>query len=249
MLKKKYFFGIDDQEIGPLNEEAIKQKIKEEKITEETFVWCKGMKAWQKLCDVPELKEALGPVLDEYVKPPPLPKTPVIPPPLPKRAAAAEASSGGKEQFSGTPPPSTGTLPEGLTPLNETAYRFVMWGFRPWRGQSSFVQEYVRQDPRRAVSVAVVSILALVLMFAGTLAVISGSIEEGTLQVQQQAQTQAPPMQGGGDWQRRYQIWQDQQRDTQRILDDTYRYRRDSQDRMDETYKRATYDWYNDRND
>ena len=251
MLKKRYFFGIDNQEVGPLKEEVIKQKIIEEKITEETLVWYKGLKEWQKLREVPELKDTFGSLLEDQIKPPPLPKTPPpdpVPPPLPKHTVSPEPAPRVKEPSAQAGSPS-GHVPEGLSPLHETAYRFVMWGFRPWKGRSSFVQEYVRQDPRRAVSVAVVSILSLVLMLGFTLAVISGSIEEGTIQLQQQAQPQTPSMQGGGDWQRRYQIWQDQQRDTQRILDDSYRYQRDSQDRMDETYKRATYDWYNDRND
>ncbi|MFA5260780.1 MAG: DUF4339 domain-containing protein [Candidatus Omnitrophota bacterium] len=206
MLKKRYFFGIDHQEVGPLKEDSIKQKIMEGKITEETFVWCNGMKEWQTLDEVPELKEAFGSLLEEYMKPPPLPKTPPLkpaPPPLPKRAASAETASRAKEPSAKTAAPS-GAEPEGLSPLNAAAYRFVMWGYRP--GRPSFVQDYVRKDPRRAVLVAALSILILVLMLGLTFMTIPSSMEDGNMQVRQQAYPQPSPGQGGGDWQR-YQIW------------------------------------------
>ncbi|HOY08689.1 MAG TPA: DUF4339 domain-containing protein [Candidatus Omnitrophota bacterium] len=253
MLKKRYFFGIDHQEVGPLKEDVIKENIMDGKITEETLAWCQGMKEWLPLCDVLELQEAFGSLLEECMKPPPLPKAAPqkpVPPPLPKRACCAEPASREQEP----PPPKSdapaGDEPEGLCPLDAAAYRFVMWGFRPWRGKPSFVQDYVRKNPRRAVWVAGLSILSLVLMFGLTFMVITTAVEDGNMPVQQQAYPQqSEPAQGGGDWRQRYQIWQDQQRDTQRILDDSYRYRRDSQDRRDETYRRANYDWYTDRND
>ncbi|HQO57128.1 MAG TPA: DUF4339 domain-containing protein [Candidatus Omnitrophota bacterium] len=252
MLKKKYFFGIDHQEVGPLKEEAIKQKIVEGKITEETLVWCKGMEEWQVLDDVAELKEVFGPLLEDYIKPPPLPKTPPpkpVPPPLPKRSDSRGSSSRSKEAPVKTDP-KAGDEPAGLSPLNAAAYRFVMWGYRPWKGGTSFIQNYVQKNPKTAVWVAGSSLLLLLLAFGLTLTVISASLEQANLSVPSQPAYQPPaPAQDNGDWRQRYQIWQQQQQDTQRILDDAYRYRRDSEDRRDETYRRENYEGDTDRND
>jgi len=56
----------------------------------------------------------------------------------------------------------------------------------------------------------------------------------------------AGPAVGGADV---YRPMINAQRETDRIIDDVYRYNRDSFDQQSETYRRGNYDWYSDRHD
>ncbi len=251
-MKKKYFFGIKNQQVGPLDADLIKKHIVEGAITEDTLAWCKGMKTWQPVRNIPELVETFGALLDEHIKPPPLPKTPLpekppVPPPLPKSPEVRTAGVVPEKPAAATENQDDGE-PEGLSPLHQNAYRFVTWCFRRGKGRS-VILDYVDKDPRRALSVAVLTVFCLTTLLLFSVTVVMESVEEGQDYERMPVLQQGGAPQGSGDWQRRYQIWQEQQRDSQRVMDDVYQYKRDSQDRMDETYRRANYDWYQDKND
>jgi hypothetical protein len=240
-MKEKYFFGINNEKVGPLDEESIRQRIAEGEITANTLAWCKGMSDWKPTHKISELMEAFSQLQETNIEPPPFPgggeKTQESSiPPLPEtdNASSADASKQTEENAA-----------KGLGSLNEAAYRFVLWTFRSWGKRPSPIRSYVLKDPKRAVPVAAGTILLLVLIIGIWIASLSGgnkdAIQQPGLQQSAQQQTRTPPP----GWQDQYRVWQDQQKSNQKIIDDTYKYTRDSQDKMDETYRRGTYDWYN----
>lgn len=79
--KAEWYFAMAGQRIGPV---SLKDLINQDKLDINTLVWKKGMKAWQKTGDVPEVSEWLVPPLPpEEEGPPPLPPEEDGPPPLP----------------------------------------------------------------------------------------------------------------------------------------------------------------------
>jgi len=64
----QWFAGIDGQQAGPFQENALVQMIQEGKITRETLVWKQGMDNWKAAGDIPDLAGLFG------AKPPPLPE-------------------------------------------------------------------------------------------------------------------------------------------------------------------------------
>ncbi len=68
----KYFFIINDEQVGPVEYEAISNL----NIDEDTMSWTKGMKEWEKASSIKELHKYLGLV------PPPIPEP--TPPPIPE---------------------------------------------------------------------------------------------------------------------------------------------------------------------
>jgi len=230
-MDSSYYFGINNQQVGPLEEKDIRQRISEGTITRKTMAWCQGMSDWRPVQEIPELSKTFGELLAQQVRPPPFPggakpAGSTVPPPFPK------------SQSAGT------DVPEGLDSLNAAAYRFIAWGFRPWRGKNNIIHDYVQKDPKRALPVAATTIGVFIILFFGMFN-INASNQQASQSGQQQGMQQqgmAPP----AGWQAQYQAIRDAQTFSQGVSDDVYKYRRDSQDRMDETYKRANYDWYRD---
>jgi hypothetical protein len=226
----KYYFGIKNSRVGPLDEKAIAVHIKEGSITPETLSWCDGMAQWQPLRQIPELMTAFSVLFKNQAEPPPLPADHTVPP-LPGSGSTAATSSSGS--------------------LSDQAYRFIVWCYRPWKGKYSPLRRFVDADPKaRALPVAAGTIAMMILIIV--LAVGTFTAKKDTTQ-QQLGFPQMMQQQGGGpsmsDLMARQRAWQSAQDYTSDVIDDAYKYRRDTQDRMDETYRRATYAWYNDDND
>ena len=225
-MDMKYYFGIQNSQIGPLDKSEIEGRIKEGSITKGTLAWCEGMDGWKPLSQVPELMAAFGAILTQGSVPPPLP-TGQGAPPLPGSEIKNASSGAGN--------------------LNDQAYRFVTWCYRPWRGKVSPLRKWVDADPkRRAVPVAAGTIAMMVLIVFLAISSFSGHQDTGEQGISSQTQSM---QQGMGtpsltDIRERQRIWQDAHRYSQDVIDDAYKYRRDSQDRRDETYRRGTYDWY-----
>jgi hypothetical protein len=217
-MKEKYFFGIKGQKVGPLDEESIRQRLKEGTITAETLSWCNGLEKWLPMRQIPELKEVFGELLAKQVMPPDLP--------------GSQSSVG-----QATPPP----LPEGLSPFEASCYRFAKFCFRPCFGFQSPVGKMVDKNPKSAVGVVVgvVCLMAVIVAMA-----VSDAKQPGQQAAAPGAGQQQQAVPAGGDWQAQYQAARSAQQYQQNLIDDSYKYRRDSQDRMDETYRRANYDWY-----
>ena len=131
--------------------------------------------------------------------------------------------------------------------MEASAYRFVLSIFRAWGGRSTPVRDYVLHNPKRALPVAAVTLVIMLIVILSIPSLFETTPEQTpavTADLPQQQQA-APP----ANWQEGYRAWQDTQRYNQGVIDDVYKYRRDSQDRMDETYRRGTYDWYDKSND
>jgi hypothetical protein len=235
-MKEKYFFGINNEKVGPLDEESIRQRMAEGAITANTLAWCKGMSEWKPIHKISELMEAFNQLHETNMEPPPFPgggkksQESEIPP-LPETDTASSADEAKQKEENAA---------KGSGPLNEAAYRFVLWIFRPWGKRTPPIRSYVLKDPKRAVPVAAGTILLLVLIIGMCIASLSGgkdAIQQPGLQQSAQQQTRTPPP----GWQGQYKKWQDQQQDNQKIIDDTYTYTRDSQDKMDKSYGRGAY--------
>lgn len=227
-MDKPYYFGVNNQQVGPLDEKATRQHITSGNITQNTLAWCQGMTAWKPVSEIPELMQNFAALWAEQVKPPPLP-------------------TGAQRE---TPPPlpslHQGVIPPGLTPWEEKSYRFVAWSFRPRFGKGSPILDYVNKNPKRAlpISAAIVGLYALTILW------ILSSITDADKKAQQQlttGQTQPGQIQQGmaqPNWAAFQRASQDAHNFSMGVMDDVYKYKRDAGDRMDETYKRANYDWY-----
>ncbi|MCU0790647.1 MAG: DUF4339 domain-containing protein [Nitratireductor sp.] len=73
-----FHFSIDGKPVGPLDEQAIRQRIAGREITRETLAWRDGMAGWQPVGAIPELIQAYGDLLASQVRPPPLPGRPTV---------------------------------------------------------------------------------------------------------------------------------------------------------------------------
>lgn len=62
-LKKMalWYYGENGQQIGPLEESAIREAIRDGKVTPDMLVWREGMAIWQPLLQVPELANPHAP--------------------------------------------------------------------------------------------------------------------------------------------------------------------------------------------
>lgn len=83
-LVEEWFAGISGSPVGPLSREALRGKIREREVDEETLVWKEGFEDWKPLGSFPELMA----VVDE-VK---------ALPPRPAAGMPAPASNGGAQQ-------------------------------------------------------------------------------------------------------------------------------------------------------
>ena len=63
-----YHLGINDKSVGPMDYDAVCQKYSTNEINKNTLIWRKGMKAWDKICNVEDFHS----LFDEEC-PPPLP--------------------------------------------------------------------------------------------------------------------------------------------------------------------------------
>ena len=63
----QYFAAIDGQQAGPFDENALRQRIRDEQVGPETLVWTEGMADWAAASDVPAVAKLFG------ASPPPLP--------------------------------------------------------------------------------------------------------------------------------------------------------------------------------
>ena len=232
-----YFFSIRGQQAGPFDDAAIRAHIAAGDIDRRTLTWHTGMASWQPAQQIAEFLDRYGDALPSESQPPPLPgdgqADTAAPPPLPDSKPAA-----------GAPGPETAAPDTPKDGLTDMAYRFVMWGYRSRRGGKSPVCDYVRADPKRAVPVAALTLLAMALIVALGFSWVPGALDDN-----QGAQTvptvqQGYPPAGGME---NYRIWKDTHDYNQRILDDTYKSNSDAFNRTQETYRRGTYDWYNDK--
>lgn len=53
--KTTYYAIIDNQQLGPLNEDEISSLIVTKNLTEDTFVWKSGMSGWKLAKNIPEI--------------------------------------------------------------------------------------------------------------------------------------------------------------------------------------------------
>jgi hypothetical protein len=244
-MSQTYYFGINEERVGPLSEAAIRDRIADGAITRTTLAWCESMDDWRPVAEITELMRTVGDLLAEPASPPPLPARSSAPassaPPLSQAARPEAPATAGADSAGNDLDPSY-QVPEGLGSLGAAAYHVVFWLFRPWRGRPSLVRKFVRENPKRAVPVAAVTLAGLLLLFCVALAPIMGAMDEGTPWGQQQ---QVPATSGGGG-RNPYQPMIQAQHDISDMIDDSYRYQRDSFDQQCETYRRANYDWYND---
>ena len=211
-MSRDYFFGKDNQKIGPFDQKTIKKKIEEGTITSQMLAWCEGMENWKPSDQIPELSS----LFKGSSQPPPVPQNQETPPPL---------------------PPSD--MPAGLSPLEQKAYRFATAVYRPWKGKHSPLGSYVRKNPKNAVYVSLGTIavmLLIVILLVGTL---SSEQDQGqqSAQDQQMPMDQMPP----AGWQAGHRAMMDAQREIGQISSDVYTYQRDRQDKMDDFYRKATY--------
>lgn len=70
-MSAKYFFSINDKQVGPLEEAVIQENISNGTINGMTMAWRQGMADWKPVSHIDELKEML---LPPPITPPPLPK-------------------------------------------------------------------------------------------------------------------------------------------------------------------------------
>ncbi len=210
-MDKVYYFGKDNQKMGPFDEETIKKKIKENQITSQMLAWCEGMNDW-KLAG--EIQELTG-LFKSRTQPPPLPGDKTTPPPLP-----------GNEM-----------PPQGLTPLEEKAYRFATAVYRPWRGKLSPLGDYVRKNPKNSIYVSLGTIVVIALGVILIAFAFTPSQDQNQVQQYSQEQQQmmmSPP----AGWQAQHHAVMDAQREASRISDEVYKYRRDRQDAADDYRRR-----------
>ncbi len=230
-MSGNYFFSIRGKAEGPLDEQAVREHIAAGRISRDTLVWRDGMSGWQALREVGELVELYGPVLEGAPRPPPLPQeTPATPPPLPGDASMAGSTA--------APAPAPGAASPDRDSL---AYRFVTWMYRPRRGGHSRVCEYVEEDPGRALPVAALTMLAILVMLGLALSWVPDAIEQD--RAAQPGQVMAPQAYPPAPDMGAYRAWQDAQRYNQGVIDETFKSNRDSFDRQLKSYGDATYDW------
>lgn len=236
-MSANFHFSIDGKPVGPLDEQAIRQRIAGREITRETLAWRDGMAGWQPVGAIPELIQAYGDLLASQVRPPPLPGSGAAaagPPPLPDEGQPAGGARAGPESAA------------GLRGLDASAYRFVMWLYRPWGGRSPPLRAYVEGNPKRALPVAVGTVVVIALVLASFVMSLDTPAPEPEPQVAgqppQTAQQGVPPM-AGGNWRDQYHIQRDLHNYNQSVIDDVIRNKQRSDERRMET-DRYRYDWY-----
>ena len=223
LMNSSYFFNIDGKPVGPLTEPVIREHIEAGRIARDTLSWCEGMVDWKPFREVSELMEVFAAALP--AQPPPLPDAGAVsPPPLPK------------QESGGAPHAAT-------SDTDSPAYRFVTWMYRSRRGGKSRVCDYVDEDPKRAMPVAVLTVAALLIGLALALSWIPDSMEMDAQQSAPQSQAMAPPAYPPAGGMDAYRAWKDAHDYNQGVIDETFKSNRESFDRQLDSYGDATYDW------
>lgn len=243
-MKTVYYFAINGQSVGPLDKGELKQRINAHTITRDTLAWCEGMKDWQPIRTIPELLQAFGPKENVKSRPPPLPgvssteeHSPTPPPSSykvrsdPEPSLKGSASTVDREKASQTT--------DNLGSQKGDSYGLLL-KILPKR---SPLRPYLEHNPGMATPILIIALAGLLLIIAF---LIDLQIEEAEY-VEQPQQQQGMPM---GDWQARHRALLDAQRYNQRIFDDTYNRKLESDNRMDDLRRRATFpDLYGGSND
>jgi len=240
-----YRFVINGQPSETYEEQAIRQLIELRVIGPDTPAWRETMDCWQPACQISDLA-TLFPGATAAAGP-------ASPPPIPARVARDAGGSEPTREFRGegapVPPfPSTAGRPGGL---ETAALQLVHWFFRPWNGRRSRVADYVGQNPHRAIPVALALVAGMFLLFC---IVVSPFVaESGGGQTPVGNSGQFSPMLGqaggGGFNMQNWRTMQNAQDYSSNVIDDVYKYNRDSFDRRYDTYKDATYDWHHSNSD
>ncbi len=63
--QKKYFVGIDNAPVGPLDADELKQKIALKEVTPETLIWYQGLPGWAQAKTLNEVNILFGQVPPE----------------------------------------------------------------------------------------------------------------------------------------------------------------------------------------
>jgi hypothetical protein len=232
-MDKAYFFGINNEKVGPLDDASIQQRIREGAITADTLAWRSGMDNWQPVGNIAELKKEFNALLSKQTVPPPLPagshaSGQAAPPPFPQKPSQASYVQSER-------------APDGLSPFEAQCFRFAMTCYRPMGKWEPPLRKMVIQDPKKAVPVALGTGIAMVFLVSFAVASFSqGNKQTGAPGSGGVQQVQQPD----GSWRAQYNAIRDAQQFSSDVSNDVYKYRRDSQDRMDESYRRANYDWY-----
>ncbi|MDD5775221.1 MAG: DUF4339 domain-containing protein [Candidatus Omnitrophica bacterium] len=206
-----YYFGKDNQKIGPFDREAVKKKVTEGQITSQMLAWCEGMNNWKPAGEIQELAE----LFKGRTQPPPLPADKTTPPPLPGDG-----------------------MPGGLSPLEEKAYRFATAVYRPWRGKLSPLGIYVRKNPKNSVyvSLGTIAVMVLAVIFIALAFTPGGDQDQAQQYPQGQQQMMMSP---DAAWRAQHRAVMDAQSEASRISDEVYKYRRDRQDAADDYRRRV----------
>lgn len=241
-MKTGYFFAIDDQSVGPLDEGTIKQRISSHAITRETLAWCEGMDDWRPVRAIPELLQTFGPEEASVARPPPLPGVAgrAGHPPPPPQARSRNDSEAPSEAPVATEVRRQGyQTAEKTTTERGTSYRWLMQ-ILPKR---SPLRPYLERNPGMAPPILVMALVGLMLILAFL----------ADTQTEEAGYAKPPTQQLGapvGNWQEQHRAWRDAQSYTQGIYDDTNRRRLEAEDRMDDLRRRATFpDLYGGNND
>ena len=243
-MKTVYYFAIDDQSVGPFDEGKLKKLIIAHTITRDTLAWRQGMKDWQPIRRIPELLQAFGPKESVESRPPPLP--------------GASSTSG----HSPTPPPTSNKVRSDTEPqlqgsaltIERESVSQTTDNLGSQKGGSyglllrvlpkrSPLRPYLERNPGMATPILVMALVGLLLIIAFLI----------DLQIEEAEYAEQPPQQQGvpmGDWQARHRAMLDAQRYNQQIFDDTYNRKLESENRMDDLRRRATFpDLYGGSND
>ena len=224
-----YRFVINGQASEAHDEESIRKLIELHVIGADTHAWSEGMDAWKPAAEIAELATLLGVEVKAAA---------VSPPPIPGHTQKAAPWSP-----AAPPLPDSSESSEGL---QSAAKKFVYWWFRPWNGRRSIVRDYIDRNPGQTVPVA--AGLAVVLFLCVCLAASPFVSEPGNRPQSGPNQLTGPAgpgTPGPGFNMRNWEIMRGAQGTTGDIIDDVYKYNRDSFDNQSETYRRANYDWYN----
>ena len=241
-MKTAYFFAINETSIGPLDEPKIKERIALHDITRDTLAWREGMDSWQPVHAIPELLEFVEQQLNKAAKPPPLPGAydaggKAAPPPLPETQRRKRRANSHEQMDSSSAPGKGKQTPDDLSDLTLISYQLL----QRLLSKRSPLRTYIERNPRMSMPIVVAALLGLLLILAYLI----------DTQTEETAFTEPPQQIGApmGDWQSRHRAWQETQRYTQGIRDDVYKRQLEAEDRRDEAYRRATYDWHRDDKD
>ncbi|MCH2110806.1 MAG: zinc-ribbon domain-containing protein [Polyangiaceae bacterium] len=114
----RWYAGIDNQKVGPLNLAELRQKVHSKEIAKETFLWRDGLAGWAPLSEIEELAELAETAAGHGASPPTLPPNAITVASLFELGSAPQGSS---PQGSGlTPEPPQPVIYDPEAPVLET---------------------------------------------------------------------------------------------------------------------------------